>query len=279
MIEYKKCSEVNKDQIFEAFKEGFSDYMIKFDITSEKFFNLFFPIEGNSFEHSHIAIDNQVPIGLVLGGIRTYDGLKTIRCGTMCVIPNYRGKGVSQKLIELHESTARENECDQMFLECIVGNDRALKFYRNNNYYKVYDLLYFSKKGYSNLDSPSEKKVEEIDMNSLKKLRQSLDTHINWQNEMEVLEQLDPDLYGIKEKGKLVAAIATRNKRINFLYVKKEYRNRGFARALIKRTIVSPDDKITANFTNNASLEGYYRHLGFSSDPINQVEMYKDIKY
>ncbi|WP_409079926.1 hypothetical protein [Bacillus thuringiensis] len=29
MIQYKRCSEVNIDLVYEAFKDGFSDYIIK----------------------------------------------------------------------------------------------------------------------------------------------------------------------------------------------------------------------------------------------------------
>ena len=31
MIQYKRCSEVNIDLVYEAFKDGFSDYIIKMD--------------------------------------------------------------------------------------------------------------------------------------------------------------------------------------------------------------------------------------------------------
>ena len=53
-----------------------------------------------------------------------------MRCGTLAVHPNYRGVGVSQKLFELHKE-ALQNECKQLFLEVIVGNDRAIRFIIN----------------------------------------------------------------------------------------------------------------------------------------------------
>ncbi|MED2151122.1 GNAT family N-acetyltransferase, partial [Bacillus thuringiensis] len=35
MIQYKRCSEVNIDLVYEAFKDGFSDYIIKMEVSKE----------------------------------------------------------------------------------------------------------------------------------------------------------------------------------------------------------------------------------------------------
>ena len=37
MIVYKNCRQVGLDKIYECFKLGFSDYIIKLDIPKEKF--------------------------------------------------------------------------------------------------------------------------------------------------------------------------------------------------------------------------------------------------
>lgn len=36
MITYRRCTETNEDAIFEAFQTGFSDYMVKFELTNLK---------------------------------------------------------------------------------------------------------------------------------------------------------------------------------------------------------------------------------------------------
>ncbi len=277
MFEYKKCDTVSDDLIYGAFSQGFSDYMFKFTLTQDEFINHFFGPEGNKRELSFIALDEGKAIGLVFGGIRKFDGLKTLRCGTMCIIPEYRRKGIAQKLIDLHEKTARENNCDQMFLECIVGNDRALKFYEKNNYYRSYDIFYYSSENRSWYDGVDESVVEKTDIKEIDQLRQSSDSHMNWQNEIEFLEQLESSIYGIKIGGEIVAGIVMRKKRIHILYVKKEHRNRGLGKALIKKVQENPDEKITVSFPNNHNLEGFYRHLGFTKDSSSQVEMYRDM--
>lgn len=62
MITYRRCTETNEDAIFEAFQTGFSDYMVKFELTKDAFFNHFFGPEGNSLEYSVIALDGEIPV-------------------------------------------------------------------------------------------------------------------------------------------------------------------------------------------------------------------------
>ena len=127
MIQYKRCSDVNIDLVYEAFKVGFSDYIIKMEVSKGILYNVFGP-EGNLLEHSFLALEEGKPVGVILGGIKDYESIKTMRCGTLAVHPNYRGIGVSQKLFELHKEEAIQHGCKQLFLEVIVGNDRAIHF-------------------------------------------------------------------------------------------------------------------------------------------------------
>jgi ribosomal protein S18 acetylase RimI-like enzyme len=143
MTTYKRGSEVPVDLVYKAFQIGFSDYIIKFDISKENFIKRFFGPEGNALEHSFIALDNNDAVGLILGGIKIYEDVKTMRCGTMAVSPAHRGRGISHKLFELHKGEAIKEGCKQLFLEVIVGNDRAIKFYEKMGYEKIYDISYF----------------------------------------------------------------------------------------------------------------------------------------
>ena len=46
----------------------------------------------------------------------------------------YRGKGISQRLMEFHREEAKKLDCKQLFLEVIVSNDRAINFYKKLGY-------------------------------------------------------------------------------------------------------------------------------------------------
>jgi len=280
MITYKNCTEVSINQIYDAFIKGFSDYIIKLEMSKEAFEKRFFGPEGNELNYSFIAFDDCKPVGVILGGIKEYEGIKTMRCGTLCIHPEYRRLGISQKLFELHKQCAKDNGCRQLFLEVIVGNDRAINFYKKQGYEKLYDISYFSNSEPASITESlnSNVEVKEISFSELKNLESEIqDIHINWQNDFDYIGKLEEQVsYGVFENSKLVAALSG-NKRggINFLWVKQELRLKGIGKSLIKGFVqtIKPQ-RLAVSFTNNASLAGFLKHVKFNKDAIAQYEMY-----
>lgn len=280
MIIYKKCSEVDVDMVFKAFSIGFSDYIIKFDMTKDFFINRFFGPEGNDLENSFIAIDADKPVGIVLSGIKEYEGIKTMRCGTMAVAPDYRGTGISKKLMELHKEAAINNGCKQLFLEVVVGNDRAINFYKKLNYNKIYDISYFT------LSNPSklvEKKfsgleIRNISIEELKKLREKISyVHLNWQGDMEYIEKSEGQLnLGVYINNVPIgAASINKNSRVSYIWVDKAFEHKGIAENLLIKAVKELGlTKLSIAFSNNANLEGFLKHIGFERDKVSQYEMY-----
>lgn len=280
MITYKKCSEVNIDLVFEAFSIGFSDYIIKLTLSKEDFIKRFLGPEGNSLEYSHIALDGDKAVGVLLGGIKVWEGIKTIRCGTLAIHPDYRGKGISNKLMELHKEIAIENNCAQMFLEVIVGNDRAIKFYKKLGYEKVYDLAYFSLENLSTLKDFNNphiniKEVSLVDFKNI--LTEHKDFHINWQSDIDYVENLDNVLYfAAYSDEKLVGYLcANKTGKINFIWTRKDYRLKGVGKFLLAQLCNSIEaSKLVITVPNNGLIEGFIKNLGFKRDSISQYEMY-----
>lgn len=280
MITYKNCTDVSFDQIYAAFIKGFSDYIIKLEMSQEAFVKRFFGPEGNELKYSFIALEGSNPVGVILGGIKEYEGIKTMRCGTLCIHPEFRRQGISQKLFELHKQCAVDNGCRQLFLEVIVGNDRAISFYKKQGYDKLYDISYYSNREPASLTESlnSNVEVKEISFSELKNLESEIqDIHINWQNDFDYIGKLEEQIsYGVFENSKLVAALSG-NKRggINFLWVKPELRLKGIGKSLIKGFVqnIKPQ-RLAVSLTNNASLAGFLKHVKFNKDAIAQYEMY-----
>ncbi|HEY8422592.1 MAG TPA: GNAT family N-acetyltransferase [Thermoclostridium sp.] len=280
MITYKRCTETDEDALFEAFQTGFSDYIIRIEMTKDLFIKHFFGPEGNRPEYSFIAFDDNLPVGLVLGGIKVYEGIKTLRCGALCVHPDYRGTEVSRELFNLHREIALENHCRQMFLEVIVGNDRAINFYRKKGYEKVYDLVYYSHNNPAEINAPlpNDVTIKRMDLDGLIKLsEETRDIHINWQNDFDYISHMN-DLvhYGVYKGVSLIGGLSIHPKgRINFLWIEPMFRNTGVGKGLISRAVkeLNPG-RLTISFPNNAALLGFVRHLNFTKDPISQYEMY-----
>lgn len=279
MIQYKRCSEVSIDLVYEAFRDGFSDYIIKMEVSKEDFIQRFLGPEGNLLEHSFLALDGDKSVGVILGGIKDYENIKTMRCGTLAVHPNYRGIGVSQKLFELHKEEAIQNECKQLFLEVIVGNDRAIRFYNKLGYEKVYDLSYYNLKDLTKIISKDGKGIEvkQLEFQAFKvEIQKWLYFHINWQNDMDYIEKTNNTFYGAYVGNELKGSICINEQgKISFIFVDKDYRNRSIGSKLLQ---VVRDElnlaSLSIGFPNNNLLEGFLKKTGFEKNSLAQYEMY-----
>lgn len=279
MIQYKRCSEVNIDLVYGAFRDGFSDYIIKMEVSKEDFIKRFFGAEGNSLEHSFLALDGDKPVGVILSGIKVYESIKTMRCGTLAVHPNYRGIGVSQKLFELHKEEAIQNECKQLFLEVIVGNDRAIRFYNKLGYEKVYDLSYYNLKDMTKIINKDCKGIEVKQLNfpTFKvEIQKWLHFHINWQNDMDYIEKTNHTFYGAYVDNDLKGSICMNEQgKISFLFVDKDYRNRGIGSRLLQMARENLNvSSLSIGFPNNNLLEGFLKKTRFEKNALAQYEMY-----
>ncbi len=195
MIRLKKCTEVDESIIFETFMEGFSDYHIKVEMKQDFFFERFFGPEGNAKEFSFVAFDGDTPVGVLLGGIREQDGIRTMRCGGMAVVPNARKKGVAKLMMEKHEASAKEENVQQLFLEVLTINESAYKFYEQLGYQKVYDLTYRTFKPSDRWfkDTPESLlntmgafySIQKITLTDLSGLRQIDESHLPWQGSID----------------------------------------------------------------------------------------------
>ncbi len=280
MINYKRCSEVNIDSIFAAFKVGFSDYIIKIDISKEVFINRFFKTEGNSIENSFIALDYNTPVGILLGGMKVYEGLATMRCGSFAIHPNYRGTGLSLELFKMHRKNAIKNGCRQLFLEVIKDNARAIKFYENMGYEKIYKLNYFSTKNIKPLmrNNNIEFGIKKRDITDIKLVFRNIkDFHINWQNDIDYIKNINNTyFYSAYKDYSLIGVLCVElNGRINFLWVNKHYRCNSIGKTLLGAACDDLDlSKLSIGFPNNNLLQGFINHIGFTRSPISQYEMY-----
>ncbi|CAM4027699.1 GNAT family N-acetyltransferase [Cohnella lubricantis] len=280
MITYSACTDVTMRQIYDAFQSGFADYPVQFNMDMDTFAARFFGPEGNELDRSFIALGPDGPVGLILGGVRRFDGLKTMRCGTLCIAPDYRGLGVSQRLFELHKQAARDAGCDQLFLEVLKENNRAIRFYEKQGY-QIQETLEY----YNGLTAslPTEEPlhsyaVEEISHNELAAFRDSLpNSHINWQS--------DPPFYAASDREALLAVYSEDRQTIamvamsasgktNFLWVDPAQRGQGLGRWMLQQAAAKHQaEKLNVCLPVSAALDGYFRKLGFEKQPVEQYEM------
>ncbi len=283
MYKYFKAEETSKEKIYEAFQKGFSDYIIRFEMTQEEFFSRLFGSDGNEMSCSYVAFQGENPIGLVLGGIKQFGGVKTMRCGTLCIDPPHRGQGVSDALFSLHEMNAIENGCSQLFLEVIKGNDRAISFYEKKGYIKIYDMKYYSMKkkdlGYAPQNRRSDYSIREISYGDLIGLEKFLkDVHLNWQTDFKAMRKIEGIKYiGLYHREELIGTSAYRDSgKIFFIWVEPEARLQSAGTSIldyIAKDVSS--EALYISFSNHMGLSGFVRKKGFIEDDLSQHEMVK----
>lgn len=289
-IIYQCAAHVSDEHIYEAFQIGFSDYIIKLQMDQDTFFDRFFGPEGNSRELSFVAFDGATPVGVVLSGKRTYDGIPTMRCGTLCIHPEYRGKRISQQLMAMHSASAKANHCRQLMLEVIAGNDRAIKFYETQGYDKVHFIHYYNLKDVQHF-------LENTTANPLLKLGitiqpisgEELTTrvlswdqqiHTNWQNSFDYTLQIDSVKYYAAFLGETIIGFVSGSKsgKIYKLCVHPEHRNQGIGTHLLRYVINTLAlEQIFISVASNAPLTLFLRGQGFTKDDLYQFEMIRTI--
>lgn len=279
-IEIVKCSEVSDEDIYLAFKEGFSDYIIKFELSKDQFLKRFFGAEGNRRDQSHIAYDMDRPVGVVLGGVITYDDIKTFRCGTLSVVPAYRRHGVGRMLMERHEEIGRKNRCQMMMLEVISGNDRAVDFYEKLGYEKAYFLRYYTLMELRKFPDRT-LEVEEIRPEIIRRIKPILnETHINWQNSLDYIDKLEGIKYfGITSRSNLYSFVIFDDKgKIYRMWTHPGHRREGHGVAMLHKVIeVTGKQELYMSVSSNAGISNFLRRFGFQKDNLYQFEMIKPL--
>jgi len=279
MLDIRLATEVEDQVIFDAWCEGYSDYLHKFKLELSTFITRY--VENESVrEYSYVAFDDDKPVGLMLGNIKEYDGIKTMRCGGFAVIPSHRRLGVGKALFDQHLALGAQHDCKQLYLEVLKENERALGFYRSVGYRSVYDYRSYvlkSKMTTTRLDVD----VQIIDFDLVREIRESLtEFHLFWQGEMFVLEHFkDLISYGIFKDGEVVAVINLKpNGLVNFIWTRNDMRLKGLAKHLLIHAASKLNGvNLSAVASNNYAYEGFLRHLGFESQ-FEQHEMMLPIK-
>mgnify|MGYP000897600217 CR=1 FL=1 len=273
------CMEVEDQDIFNAFKLGFSDYVIPFNMDLHTFITRFFHIEGNHRQYSFIAFDDTHPVGIVLGGINEYDGIKTMRCGALSIAPDYRGKGVSQELMRAHESIAATEGCRLLMLEVLCENNRAIHFYEKLGYCLTYNLFYYTLfkndlavaskhcKAYS---QPLNVSVDDLIM-----LKESMiDMHINWQNDFHYIDKIvSMTYYGIYKEASLspkdliaFAAVDDHGK-IYRIYTHPKHRGKHLGKTLIHHIFENHSfESVTFSAPASSSISAFLYSVGFNNE-------------
>lgn len=142
-ITFKKVSECTINELIYVWNKGFEGYSVDVTMKPETFLKRMVN-EDLSAEYSIVAFDGDAPVAIVMNGFREqHDYLNAWNGGTG-IVPEYRGTGLSQLLINEVFTIYKHREVQTANLEAISTNQRAIKLYEKHGYELIERLSFFS---------------------------------------------------------------------------------------------------------------------------------------
>ncbi|MGI8383841.1 N-acetyltransferase family protein [Robertmurraya sp. P23] len=133
MLKIKRLKDCEISEAVEAWNIGFEGYYFDLTMTTEKF-TARMASEGLSDKLSVVAFWNDKPVGLIVNGIREFQGELIGWNGGTAVDKDYRSKGIGRRMLEATLDILEENDVNVSTLEAISENKGAIALYQSLGY-------------------------------------------------------------------------------------------------------------------------------------------------
>ena len=242
MYEYKSLKDVKLEIIYKVFIEAFSDYQVKLDMSFLKFRNMMVR-RGLKPEMSVGIFDDGKIIGLVLNGVRVWNGRVTAYDLGTGIVPEYRKMGLTGEALKVVKRLCREKEVECYLLEVLQENTGAVELYRKNGFKvsREFDCYTLRKKNIERKRDTAIKKFDFFSDEQWEKIEKYCDFNPSWQNSTDSIRAAQENFeyfaaviegeiagYGIMEK-------VTGD--ISQIAVGRKYRNRGIGRGILNELL------------------------------------------
>lgn len=189
-INYRFLSPDDFAALHAALLEAFSDYIIPFQLTEAQFRN---HIAVNAVDINQsvgaFAVGGRM-VGFTLNGFGLWNGKSTVYDAGTGVLPDFRGKSVASRIFEFMTPVLKQNGVEQILLEVITKNDRAVRLYRRLGFEETRRLLLFEQqKAFDCRSSKTGLVAREIGEPDWQLLKSFWDGNTCWQNSIEASER------------------------------------------------------------------------------------------
>jgi ribosomal protein S18 acetylase RimI-like enzyme len=133
VLRIKRLKDCTITEAVEAWNIGFEGYYFDLTMTTEKFLARM-ASEELSEELSVVAFWNEKPVGLIVNGIREFQGQLIGWNGGTAVDKDYRSKGIGRRLLEATLDILEDHDVHVSTLEAISENKRAIALYQSLGY-------------------------------------------------------------------------------------------------------------------------------------------------
>lgn len=245
--------------LYHAFMDGFSDYMIHFDMDEARFEAVFLVRDQNQPSRSVVAYADDRPVAVMLSGVAHLDSGWVTRCGGLAVAPGYRHLGIANELMRRFDEQAMGTR----LLEVIQGNEPALTLYERLGYETVREIMYFQ-----SVPTETEASLEPEPITELFETYYPSVIHRPiWQVDVRTTQQ-QAELVRVRE-GETTGALLFRGDLLLDVFGRDED-----AEWLLRAAAAAGPIKLTLTSDRPALIEAA-RRLGFVQDAIAQFEMVK----
>lgn len=280
----RDCRFLNEDyfpQLYEAFIEAFSDYVIPFALTEEQFRN---HIVLNAVDlHRTVGfLEKGRLVGFSLNGFGKWNGKPTAYDAGTGVVPSRRRQGLSNAMFHMMLPVFLEQGVEQFLLEVVTTNVGAVNLYEKLNFYPVRELalLQCDDKLSPARGQPPGVEIKEILEPDWKQLTTFWDGKPSWQNSVEAVirSRQMKRILGAYSNEKCVGYMVFSSKfgRVAQIAVDRNYRNRGVGTALVHAMQSGMADGFSMQVINIdkslAATVNFFLNLGFY-ERLSQHEM------
>lgn len=266
-------------EVHKTFLEAYSDYIIKFQLTEKQLEN---HIAQNAvrLEESIGAFAKEKMIGVTLNGVGVWEGKETVYDAGTGVIPDFRKNGAGKAMFDYMMPIFKEKGIEQLLLEVISINDKAVRLYKKLGFEETRRLIFFEQSEDFVIRKTENLEIREIgnpDWNILETFR---DCKPSWQNSNESITRMlsAKVILGAFFHEKLVGygVVFPRSGTVVQIGVDKNYRRCGIASSILSEIRKRVDEKTKLRFSNvDDSLDGigeFMQKCGFK-EFISQFEM------
>jgi ribosomal protein S18 acetylase RimI-like enzyme len=281
---YNLLTETSFDGIYQTFVEAFSDYAIDLSyMTRESLFNRFIK-NGIDFSCSVGAFDDNKLIGYMLVGLDNWNNEPAAFLIGTGIIRPYRGQGIATDMFNIVIPELRSRGIRRFLLEVLQQNEQAIRAYKKVGFSinRSFDCFHL-KTGNIRLDEdvPDAISFRILGKDDMSQFTDSLDRLPSWENSFSSIRRI-PDklcIFGAEYNGDLAGLLVYYPglSWITGLAVKKNYRHKRIAVALIKYLLQKIQDKtplirIVNIDTTDKGMISFLDSMGFKCY-VSQYEM------
>lgn len=224
-------------QLYEAFIDAFSDYVIPFALTETQFHN-HINLNAVDLDRTVGCLEEDKLIAFSLNGFGEWHGKSTVYDAGTGVIPDFRRQGISNAMFEMMLPIFRNQGIEQWLLEVITTNSAALSLYEKLGFDTTRELAVLQLEGkMTKSDPPRGIEIRELDTPDWSVLTTFWDGETSWQNSVAAIDRSKQNkrIFGAYSEYKCVGYIISSSVfgRVAQLAVDKGHRSRGIGTALL----------------------------------------------